>query len=160
MNSFVDRLSLVHPTLVVDKERAVKNIRAMQARASNQGLQLRPHFKTHQSAEIGEWFRDLGITSITASSIEMAQYFATHGWEDITVAFPLNVRAMPEVNQLARDCRLNVWVDSVETARRLCREAEASLSVWIDIDHGYHRTGKNIRNGIYRRSCRRHQVYG
>ena len=40
--------------------------------AASGKLSFRPHFKTHQSAEIGSWFRDFGVTRITVSSRESA----------------------------------------------------------------------------------------
>ena len=51
---------------------------------------FRPHFKTHNSAFIGNWFRKLGIHSITVSSVSMAKFFSAYGWRDITIAFPVN----------------------------------------------------------------------
>ena len=48
------------PTFVLDKQICLRNIEKMAKKASEHGLRFRPHFKTHQSAEIGEWFRSFG----------------------------------------------------------------------------------------------------
>jgi D-serine deaminase-like pyridoxal phosphate-dependent protein len=80
------------PTLLLDEGRARRNIFRMADKAASNQVRFRPHFKTHQSAAVGEWFRDVGVTAITVSSVEMARYFAAHGWNDITFAFPVNVR--------------------------------------------------------------------
>ena len=47
----------------------------MARKAKDNGLIFRPHFKTHQSIEIGEWFRESGVNKITVSSLTMANYF-------------------------------------------------------------------------------------
>ena len=52
-------------------------------------LFLRPHFKTHQSTEIGKWFKQKGLLNYV-SSISMAEYFSNE-WNDITIAFPINI---------------------------------------------------------------------
>ena len=36
---------------------------------------FQPHFKTHQSIEVGRWLRDLGISDITVSSMDMLTIF-------------------------------------------------------------------------------------
>jgi D-serine deaminase-like pyridoxal phosphate-dependent protein len=69
--------------------------------AQKHSLAFRPHFKTHQSLELGNWFKDYGVTQITVSSLEMAEYFATQ-WNDITVAFPVNVLEINRINSLAK----------------------------------------------------------
>ena len=45
------------PTVLLDEARARRNLAVMAAKARRQGVRFRPHFKTHQSAAMGEWFR-------------------------------------------------------------------------------------------------------
>jgi len=59
--------SITRPTLVVDEGRVRRNIARMATKARASGVRFRPHFKTHQSAAIGAWFREEGVTAITAS---------------------------------------------------------------------------------------------
>ena len=73
----------------------------MADRAIQYNVRLRPHFKTHQSRQIAGWFREAGINCITVSSLKMAEYFAADGWDDITVAFPVNVLEHERINRLA-----------------------------------------------------------
>jgi D-serine deaminase-like pyridoxal phosphate-dependent protein len=110
-------------------------------RATHQPLRFRPHFKTHQSAEIGEWFREEGVTSITVSSLDMALYFAQQGWEDITLAFPANLRQAKALAGLAQNIRLGLLVESCETVRHLGETLENTVDIWIKIDVGAQRTG-------------------
>ncbi len=138
---FLDRLHITRPTLLLDKKRVTGNIQRMKQKADQAGLRFRPHFKTHQSAEIGEWFRRLGVASITVSSLDMASYFVDHGWKDITLAFTANLLERKTLKSLARKIKLNLLLDSVELARGLSSLLSAKAQAWIDLDVGYHRTG-------------------
>lgn len=129
------------PTLLLDEARTRQNIAHMAAKAVENGVRFRPHFKTHQSATIGEWFRQVGVEAITVSSIDMATYFAKHGWDDITIAFPANVRQMDSLNALAERTHLNLLVESVTTARRLNGGLRYPTRAWLKVDTGYGRTG-------------------
>jgi len=100
------------PTLVLDEGIARRNIRRMAEKARGFGLRFRPHFKTHQSAVIGEWFREEGVSQITVSSVEMAEYFAEYGWNDILIAFPLNIRQIARIQSLAQRVHLGVLVEN------------------------------------------------
>lgn len=129
------------PTLLLDRARVITNIHKMAARAQTAGVAFRPHFKTHQSAKVGEWFYEAGVRAITVSSVDMARYFAGHGWRDITLAFPVNLRQVAAINELAHRLRLNVLLESADVARQLGRQLSAEVNVWLKVDVGYHRTG-------------------
>ena len=133
--------SIVKPTMLLDADRARRNILLMAKKASSSGVRFRPHFKTHQSARIGEWFRDVGVTCITVSSVDMATYFADHGWTDITIAFPVNLREIEKINRLAARVRLHLLVESVGTVRFLAQQLTAPVAIWIEVDTGYRRSG-------------------
>jgi len=134
---------IIRPTLIVDKNKAIKNIQRMMLKISQSPgrIRFRPHFKTHQSARIGEWFRELGVTAVTVSSVDMASYFAKNGWDDITIAIPANPLEIESINQLAETVALNLLVDSVEMAGFLNLNLNRTLNVWLEIDTGHHRTG-------------------
>ena len=132
---------IIRPTLLVDETRARANIMEMTRRARSSGVTFRPHFKTHQSIEVGRWYRDAGVEAITVSSASMAEYFATDGWKDILIASPINVRELARLEQLAESVRLHVTVDSSSAVCHLAKGRFAKLTVWIEIDSGDHRTG-------------------
>jgi D-serine deaminase-like pyridoxal phosphate-dependent protein len=134
------------PQLVVDRNKAQENIRRMAEKAKKHGVTFRPHFKTHQSAEVGEMFRQEGVECITVSSVQMAEYFADHGWSDITIAFPVNLREIDEINSLNKRVALHLLVESVETVQFLNDHLEKEADVYLKIDTGYHRTGIDYRN--------------
>lgn len=134
-------LQLTEPTLLLDKAKCLNNIKQIVEKARRHHISLRPHFKTHQSHEIGRWFRDLGVERITVSSLKMAEYFAADGWGDITVAFPVNVHEIERINALAAKITLNLLVVAPETIEWLARGLRFPVNVLIEVDSGDHRTG-------------------
>ena len=133
--------TLERPVFLVDKSKVLRNASRMVRKARESGVSFRPHFKTHQSANVAAWLRDLGVRPITVSSLEMAEYFARNGWDDITVAVPVNIHQIPGIDALGKTVNLHVIVDSESTAARLGEEIAGPLNVWIEIDTGDHRTG-------------------
>jgi len=129
------------PTLLVNENIALRNIQKMADKAKRSNVRFRPHFKTHQSAQIGEWFRKYGITAITVSSVEMAAYFAANGWADITIAFPVNILEIEHINLLASKIRLGLLVEDISVLEFLKKNLSSPIDVWIKVDVGYFRTG-------------------
>lgn len=132
------------PTLIIDKEKCLRNIKRMSEKAKKSNVKFRPHFKTHNSAEVGKWFKKFNINSITVSSVEMALYFAENGWNDITIAFPLNILEIDKINNLAEKITLNLLVENIEGILFLAKNLKYQAGVFIKIDTGYHRTGLEI----------------
>ena len=129
------------PTLIVDRAVATANIQRMLEKARTAGAVLRPHFKTHQSLDVGRWFREAGVDRIAVSSVSMAQQFAADGWKDIMIAFPVNLREMEEINRLAGRNRLGLVVSAPGVMPVLAEKLRAPAEVYLKIDVGTHRTG-------------------
>ena len=134
-------MNIAEPTLLIDKNRVVRNIDRMLERAEKFRAVLRPHFKTHQSVEIGEMFRERGVEAIAVSSVSMAEYFAGNGWKDILIAFPVNLLQLHQINVLAGKIKLGILVDSLFSINALKNGISNSVDVFIKIDTGYHRSG-------------------
>lgn len=132
---------ITEPTLLLDRGKCLMNIKRMKQKADRNNVQFRPHFKTHQSVEIGEWFRDQGVFCISVSSLKMAWYFAKAGWNDITLAFPVNVREASQINELAGKIKLNLLFIHPETVEFLNMHLENKVGGLIKIDTGYRRAG-------------------
>lgn len=132
---------IIRPTLVLDKEICLHNIEWMAEKAKKHNMRFRPHFKTHQSAEIGDWFRLFGVEAITVSSVRMAEYFITNGWKDVTIAMSLNIHEIDVINRLTQSAKINVLIENKEAATALAKKAKGRLGVYFKIDTGYHRTG-------------------
>ncbi len=132
---------IIEPTLILDEEKCRRNIQRMADKANRNNLIFRPHFKTHQSHEIGRWFRAYGVDKITVSSLNMALYFMEDGWKDITVAFPMNILEIDKINSLASKIKLNLLVESVDALDLIKDKLKHPIHLFIKIDTGYHRTG-------------------
>ncbi len=135
-------MNITRPTLLLDETKMIKNLDRMLQKSERTNTELIPHFKTHQSKEIGEIFRSKGIKGITVSSMKMAEYFAQNGWVNITIAFPFNALEIPAANQLIdQGIDLNVLVTEIETVEQLISKIKGPLRVMIEIDAGYGRSG-------------------
>lgn len=134
-------MQITRPTLLLSERTARRNIERMAGRVGASGVRFRPHFKTHQSAEVGRWFRDCGVESITVSSLAMARYFAGHGWADITLAVPVNLRELDAIDHLAGEIALGLLVDDRQSLQALEHRLSHPVDLWIEIDPGYGRTG-------------------
>ena len=132
---------ITEPTLLLNKQKCLMNIRRMKQKADKNNVLFRPHFKTHQSVEISEWFRQEGVLSISVSSLKMARYFAKAGWNDITLAFPVNIREASQINELAGRINLNLLFIHPETVEFLDMILENQVGGFIKVDTGYHRSG-------------------
>jgi len=152
--------TITRPTLLLNENQCRKNIQRMVAKAKRLNVKLVPHFKTHQSSEIGEWFKESGIERITVSSVKMAEFFADSGWKDITIAFPFNIYEIPAVNKmLKKGINFTFFVVDEKTVERLNQELTASVNLFIEMDAGYGRSGvstkaidkvKRIAEAIYK----------
>jgi D-serine deaminase-like pyridoxal phosphate-dependent protein len=131
---------ITKPTLILDEDKCKLNIANMFARAQQHQTELRPHFKTHQSLEIGHWFKDVGVTKITVSSLDMAAYFAAD-WNDITVAFPVNILEIDTINDLASKITLNLLVESIDSLTYLIQHLKQPVNFYIKINIGNNRAG-------------------
>lgn len=141
---WVHRIPVKRPTLIVDQEKCLRSILWMHQKAETHGILFRPHFKTHQSVQVGQWFRNAGINAITVSSVSMARYFASDGWRDITIAFPVNLAEIDDINQLASEIQLNVLVENLHSVKFLGSRLKNRVGVFIEADTGHRRTGIEV----------------
>jgi len=140
----MNNIQITRPTLLLDVEKCKANIQQMAEKATVQQVLFRPHFKTHQSADIGEWIRQAGVERCTVSSVKMAEYFARHGWEDILIAFPANVLEADIINDLGKQYKIQLLVYSVDTLNILMEKINVNLGIKIELDLGSRRSGLAI----------------
>lgn len=129
------------PVLLLNEERCRTNIKRMVWKTSSSGVIFRPHFKTHQSAYIADWFREYGVSQITVSSVTMCKHFMNSGWKDITIAFPVNAREIEEINRIADKINLNVLVSDFEHLSSVSDKIDSPVGIFFKIDTGYRRSG-------------------
>ena len=90
--------ALATPALLLDKDRLDRNLSRLSSRMAARGVVLRPHMKTAKSIEVARRAYPSGPGPITVSTLAEAEYFAQHGFRDMTYAVGLvthtAVRAM------------------------------------------------------------------
>lgn len=136
------RASLNTPALVVDVEALERNIAAMAAFAAARGLALRPHAKTHKSVEIARRQIAAGAVGVCCAKLGEAEALSDGGIENILITSPVVGPAAVErlVALAARTPGLMATVDHPDAADALARTG-AALTLLVDIDPGFHRTG-------------------
>ncbi len=113
----------------------------MIGRARALGVGLRPHLKTLKSIHAARLAIDPAHGGIAVSTLREADYFAGHGISDIQYAVCITPDKLPHAKEIVERARgFSFFLDSAEVARAVAA-APASLSIWIEIDSGEHRTG-------------------
>jgi len=144
------RWKLQTPALVVDLDILERNIAAMAAHAKRHGIALRPHAKTHKSAEIAKRQMAAGALGICCAKLGEAEALADAGVESILITSPVvtegGIARLIVLNGKLKE--LIAVCDDAETAKRIgdgARESGKTLKIFVDIDPGMGRTG--IRPG-------------
>ncbi|MHA1227835.1 MAG: alanine racemase, partial [Candidatus Hodarchaeales archaeon] len=133
------------PTLILDETKTKANIKNMTEKIKISKKIFRPHFKTHQSNAIGQWFKEVGVDKITVSSIAMANYFKQN-FSDITIAIPVNIRQITEINKIATKTKINLVLENIGTAKILEKDIVTNTDIYIEIDVDYGRSGISWKN--------------
>lgn len=138
------------PRLILDRDRLTANAERMQEHCRGLGIALRPHVKTSKSVDVAKIAIDAAEPRITVSTIKEAEHFAVAGHRDILYATTLVPAKVARIARLQRETGavVHVGVDSPAVVAALSEAAEqanATLSVLIEIDCGEHRSG--LREG-------------
>lgn len=144
MMSGVTLTELRTPAVLVERPRAVTNLRRMQQLANDAGMALRPHAKTHKSPELARWQLEAGATGICCAKLGEAEVFADAGLTDIRLPYPLQPSNADRVLALQQRARVSFIVDSLEVARGWSEAMAASgarAEVLAKVDVGFHRCG-------------------
>lgn len=134
------------PTLLLDEAKSKENIIRIVSKVKALGIDFRPHFKTHQSKYIGKWFWDLGIRKISVSSLKMAKYFLQSGWNDILVAFPVNIRELDEYLLYANQTNLKISISDSEAIEKLSKVLTFPIEIFLEVDVWSRRSGFDVDN--------------
>jgi D-serine deaminase-like pyridoxal phosphate-dependent protein len=134
-------MNLSKPTLLIDFKKVNRNIKRIAEKGILSNAKIVPHFKTHQSLQVGEIFRKNGIAAITVSSVSMANYFANAGWTIIYIAFPVNILEIDAINKLSAKVDLTLLINNHDQLKVLVNKLSHSVNVKIEIDCGSNRSG-------------------
>jgi len=140
------RWQLNTPSLILDLDLFEENIARMARLCQEQGIQLRPHAKSHKSIEIARRQLAAGAIGICCAKLGEAEVFAAGGIGSILITSPVvtqeGCRRLADVNRLCPD--LMIVTGSVANAESLAAAGAASgkpLKVLIDLEVGLRRTG-------------------
>jgi D-serine deaminase-like pyridoxal phosphate-dependent protein len=134
------------PALLFFRSRIEHNLQLMLKIAGDPN-RLRPHVKTHKTAEIIAMQLKLGITKFKASTIAEAEMCAAVGATDVLLAMPcvgINAHRLAELALKFPDTQFSSIADDVDTVRFLAAAAQqhnVTLGVYLELDCGMSRTG-------------------
>lgn len=135
------------PFLVVDEAVVDENIERMQAGCAERGVKLRPHIKTHKSAELATRQLSSGAVGVTCATLSEAVGLGERGVStSVFIAAPSYVDDAKQP-LLTRAAQLHdevlMAVDSAAIVSRLTEAAAGldNVSVVIEVDCGGDRTG-------------------
>jgi D-serine deaminase-like pyridoxal phosphate-dependent protein len=139
------RSELATPALILDLDKASRNIATMAAAFRELPANLRPHIKVHKSPELARREVAAGAIGVACATAWEAMAMAEGGIEDVLIA---NQVVQPDkvavVAALARTTRMTVAVDdprNVEQLSRAAAEAGSQLELLVEIDVGMGRCG-------------------
>jgi D-serine deaminase-like pyridoxal phosphate-dependent protein len=142
-----DAGSILTPSLLFYKDIIRRNLERAIGMVGGDPSRLRPHAKTHKTAEIIRLCLEAGVTKHKVATLAEAELLARAGAPDVLIAYPL---VGPNCGRLARliaaypQTRFSVLADSPEGVRALSDALAAAgrrVEVLLDVDVGMHRTG-------------------
>ncbi|MGI9552200.1 MAG: D-TA family PLP-dependent enzyme [Aurantibacter sp.] len=141
-----DVKNVVSPSLLVYPDRIEKNIQLMISVAGGSHL-LRPHIKTHKTAEIIKMQIDHGISKFKCATIAEAELLAQCGAQDILMAMQpvgANIQRFFGLVRKYPDSKFSTLLDSfkiLDEIAVMASDEKKIISLWMDINVGMNRTG-------------------
>jgi len=132
------------PQVLIDQARSRRNIDRAQQLASNAGVALRPHAKTHKSPVIAKWQIDRGAVGVCCAKVGEAEVFVAAGIANIRLPYPVSPSNAARVLALLDRATISIIVDHADVARGWSEamvRAGRTLDVLIKVDVGFHRCG-------------------
>ena len=139
-------LELDTPSLLIDRERLLKNLADMQRYADENNVKLRPHTKTHKMPELAKLQEKQGACGIAVAKVGEAEVMAEQGLRDIFIANEIvGSRKLERIAALSQtDVRISFGVDTpcqVTQAEKVFSANEVTVPVLIEIEVGENRSG-------------------
>ncbi|MCJ7466488.1 MAG: D-TA family PLP-dependent enzyme [Maribacter sp.] len=138
--------SIITPSLLINQERIDENIRTMLSMTGGTA-RLRPHIKTHKTAEIINMQLDLGIHKFKCATLAEAELLALCGAKDILLAMQAVGADTERFFQLMKaypNSEFSTLVDHPSALKTYIKKAishNKKVGLWIDINNGMNRTG-------------------
>ena len=134
------------PAVAVYPDRVIDNIKTL-VNSIDDVKRLRPHVKTHKSAEVTAMMLAAGIKKFKCATISEAEMLGTVGAPDVLLAYqpvgPKAVRLADLVQRFPKTA-FSCLIDNATTAKQLSDiflERKKTIPVYIDLNVGMNRTG-------------------
>lgn len=141
----MDLFSLETPCLILDKAKIEKNISALHARMKHHGVDLRPHGKTGKNIDILNMALAGQPGGITVSTVKEAEYYYSHGIEDIVYAVGIAPVKLDRIASLMKKgAKMTLLLDSIEQVKCVAAKAQQhnlTIPALVEIDCDGHRSG-------------------
>jgi D-serine deaminase-like pyridoxal phosphate-dependent protein len=141
-----DTSNLISPSLLVYTDRIEKNIQEMISLVDDV-KRLRPHIKTHKTAEIIKMQMAHGIQKFKCATIAEAELLGICGAEEILLAMPLvgaNMERFIRLSEKFPNSEFSTLVDDAKMLSEISALASTKkivVALWMDINVGMNRTG-------------------
>lgn len=145
-----DTSQIPSPSLVIYLDLVQKNIERALALADGDASKLRPHVKTHKTAEIVAMERKAGITKHKCATLREAKMLAQAGATDILIAYQMvgpNIDRLAALKRAFPDVDFKVIVDHPDGVDMLSQGMAKNgmeIKTMLDLNVGMNRTGISV----------------
>ncbi len=135
------------PALVVMHETVIKNIEEMVRMVNGDVNRLRPHVKTHKTAEGIQLMQAVGINKFKCATIAEAELLGMNKAKDVLLAYqPVGpkIERLLKLTQQYSTTKYSCLIDNIEVAKQIGQffdEHGLKINVYIDVNVGMNRTG-------------------
>lgn len=146
MITMVSTDTLPTPSVLVDLPRLEANIRSMQAACDGNGVELRPHLKTHKMVEVARRQLAAGARGLTCAKLGEAEAMLPSGVRQMFVAHslvdPLQAPRIAALAEKLDELQLAITSEAqAEVFLRLAARSGKRLVVMMAVDTGLGREG-------------------
>jgi D-serine deaminase-like pyridoxal phosphate-dependent protein len=135
------------PAVLIDLDVVEANIKRMAQYAEREGVDLRPHVKTHKSPLMARRQLEHGAVGICVAKVSEAEVMVAAGLNDVTIAYPIiGTAKLARLARLVGKASLTLVADSemvLEGYESLAMASGSTLDVLVEVDTGMHRIGVN-----------------
>lgn len=133
------------PSLLIDREIMMDNIRFMQSYADKYNVKLRPHTKTHKMPRLAKLQLEAGARGIAVAKVGEAEVMAANGLKDIFIANEIaGEEKLARIKELSKTIDISFGIDSIpqtEMVERVFAGTGKKARVLIEIEVGEERSG-------------------
>lgn len=149
----IKKSELDTPCLIIEKEALHYNLNLMRSHGLENGINIRPHCKTHKCSKLAQLQLDYGAIGISAAKISEAETLITNNITSILVTSPVvtkyKIQKLLDCAKLAPD--IMVVVDNEQNLHDLnnaFQTIQQKLNVLVDINSGIGRTGVTFDQAV------------